>query len=327
MSRKFFRRVTACAAALVLLWAAAAAEEGTDESIPETREQEGTLVEDPENGFWSYDSPNLQITIRRYEEKIQPKKKTYDLVYCVADIHASPESPLGVIMTEPVKKKIAGENQVSPDLLEEKHRPLFAMSDDMYGIRLKSNRNYAYRGIVIRNGEILASKTRDSSKTRAWPNLDMLALFGDGSMKSYVCDAYTAEELQGMGAEQVFSFGPWLISEGETNPQLYRKNYYYYSYARSAIGMVEPYHYIAVLVQGTTDRQSGKVPWIGVTMDWLADKMKEMGCTEALNLDGGGSAVMFFNGKILLSGYVKLEKKVYVPYLRSVGSLITFGER
>lgn len=302
------------------------AEEEADSSVAEMDSSEAVITEDEENGVWSYTSTNLKITIHKYvDKKVTKKKKTYDLIYCVADIQASPESPLSVVLTEPTKKKIVGENLVSPDLLEEKYHPIFAMSDDMYGMRLKSNRNYDYKGIVIRNGEILSDKTRNSSKKRSWPNLDMLALFEDGSMKSYISDALTAEELQAMGATQVFSFGPWLISEGEVNPQVYDTGYYYYSYARAAIGMIEPYHYIGIVVQGTNDNQTGKVKWIGATLDWLTDKMKELGCTEALNLDGGGSAVMFFNGKILVSGYVKQEKKNYVPHLRSVGGLITFG--
>ena len=58
--------------------------------------------------------------------------------------------------------------------------------------------------------------------------------------------------------------------------------------------------------------------YIGVHLDWLAEKLQEYGCVEALNLDGGGSACMYFNGKLLITGKSKL---------RSVGSLITFGLR
>jgi len=79
-----------------------------------------------------------------------------------------------------------------------------------------------------------------------------------------------------------------------------------------AIGMAEPWHYIAVLVRG---RPSST--YAGVHLDWLAEKMAEYGCTEALNLDGGLTATMAFMGKIILTGGGKL---------RSQGSLITFGE-
>ena len=324
--KRRMRRAAGLMAALLLTGAAlaAAAEEPGASGAGYGPAAEAVITEDEEQGVWTYSSPDLEITVTRYTEKIKPKKKAYDLIYCVADIHASPASPLTAILTEPTKKKAAGENLVSPDLLVEKHRPIFAMSDDLYGIRLQK---YDYHGVVIRNGEIYATKTRNSAKKRAWPNLDTLAVFADGSMKTFICDAHTAEEYLAMGAEQVFSFGPWLISEGKTNPQVYDPKYYHYSYARAAIGMVEPYHYIGVAVQGTKESQTGKMPWIGVTLDWMADKMAELGCTEALNLDGGGTATMFFNGKVILAGYLKKDKatKQYVPEFRSQGSLIGFG--
>ena len=226
----------------------------------------------------------------------------------MADIQASPESPLYPVMTDPTSKRPAGYKMVSPELLQEKAHPMFAMSDDMYGIRLQK---YDYKGIVIRNGEIIATKTRNSAKKRAWPNLDAMALLPDGSMKTFVCDAHTAEEYLEMGAEQVFSFGPWLISDGEINPEVLNPKYYPYNEPRVAIGMVEPYHYIAVVVRG---RPKGS--YAGVHLDWLAQLLLDRGCVEALNLDGGQTATMIFNGKIIETG----DKG-----LRSQGSMICFG--
>ena len=36
-----------------------------------------------------------------------------------------------------------------------------------------------------------------------------------------------------------------------------------------------------------------------MTLEQLADFMKSVGCTNAMNLDGGGSSVMYVNGKIV----------------------------
>ncbi len=271
--------------------------------------EEPVLVEDPENGRWEYRSENLTILIDRVSEKVKSGKKNKIREYCVAEIFASPESPMYPVMSDPTSKRPAGYKLVSPELLQEKANPLFAMSDDMYGIRLQK---YDYKGIVIRNGEIIATKTRNSAKKRAWPNLDTLALFQDGSMKTYVCDAYTAEEYLEMGAAQVFSFGPVLISEGEINPEVLNPKYYPYNEPRVAIGMVEPWHYVAVVVRG---RPKGS--YAGVHLDWMAELLKEKGCVEALNLDGGQTATMIFNGKIIETG----DKS-----LRSQGSMICFGK-
>ena len=283
------------AAALLLILGAAGAEEPT-------------ILEDPEGGRWEYHSESLNIVIEKFTEKVKSGSKKKTREYCVADIQASPESPLYPVMTDPTSKRPAGYKMVSPELLQEKAHPMFAMSDDMYGIRLQK---YDYKGIVIRNGEIIATKTRNSAKKRAWPNLDAMALLPDGSMKTFVCDAHTAEEYLEMGAEQVFSFGPWLISDGEINPEVLNPKYYPYNEPRVAIGMVEPYHYIAVVVRG---RPKGS--YAGVHLDWLAQLLLDRGCVEALNLDGGQTATMIFNGKIIETG----DKG-----LRSQGSMICFG--
>ncbi len=323
---KGLKRLLSLLLLLTMTASAAAAEEtepAAEAAAPDARE--GVLLtEDDENGHWEYRSPELNIVIDRYEETVTYKKKKYKREYCIAEIQASPESPLVPVMTDASKKRVAGYKLVSPDLLDEKYTPLFAVSDDLYGIRLQQ---YKYYGVVIRNGEIMATKTRNSAKSRAWPNLDTMAVFADGSMKTYICDAHTAEEYLAMGAVQVFSFGPILISEGEINPDVLKETYYPYNEPRVAMGMIEPWHYVVVIVRGRPDDGTSGLYYAGVHLDWLAQKLQEKGCTEALNLDGGGTAVMYFNGKIVMSGSVKKEKKQVVPYLRSVGSLITFGQR
>ena len=321
MRREGLRRGLLRGLILLLIWTTAAAEM-TDSPAEETwtMDERGFLIsgpgeeyilEDEENGLWQYARKDLAITVRRFREEVpvKGKKKARIREYCVADIHASETSPLGAVMSQPTKKRPAGYKLVSPELLLETHPCIFALSDDLYGIRLQK---YQYDGIVIRNGEILATKTRDSSKKRPWPNLDTLAVYADGSMKTYVCDALTPEEYLEQGAVQVFSFGPVLISEGKISETVLNPKYYPYNEPRVAIGMAEPWHYIAILVRG---RPSST--YAGVHLDWLAEKMAEYGCTEALNLDGGLTATMAFMGKIILTGGGKL---------RSQGSLITFGE-
>ena len=271
-------------------------------------EGNATVTDDDENGLWSYESPELTVRIQRFREDKQVGKQTRILEYCIADIQASEASPLFAVMTDPTKKRVAGYKLVSPEILIEKYPAVFAMSDDLYGIRLQK---YKYDGVVIRNGEVMASKTRNSQKSRAWPNLDTLAVYGDGSMKTFVCDAYTPEEYLAQGAVQVFAFGPILISEGQINEQVLNPKYYPYNEPRVAIGMVEPWHYVAILVRGRPDKT-----YAGVHLDWLAQKLLDCGCVEALNLDGGLTATMMFMGKVIITGG---------GALRSQGSLIEFG--
>ena len=279
------------------------------------------LLEDGENGVWRYASRDLSVKITRFEETVK-KKKTRIRQYCVAEIQASETSPMRTIATEASGKKVAGYKQVSPQALVDRHPCVFAMSDDFYGSRVRniqaktSNRQ---PGIIIRNGEVIWQKTKSqTAKTaRQRPCLDTLAVYEDGSMKTYLSDAMTAEEYLEQGAVHVFAFGPWLISEGKINEKEAVEGCGYYEQAEplTGLGMVEPWHYVAVVLKGRpTDK------YTGAHLSWLADKLKEYGCVEALNLDGGGTATMMFNGKVVMCG-------IGDGHLRSMGSMIVFGLR
>ncbi|MBQ8137335.1 MAG: phosphodiester glycosidase family protein, partial [Clostridia bacterium] len=76
-------------------------------------------------------------------------------------------------------------------------------------------------------------------------------------------------------------------------------------------GMIEPWHYVILTAKGRSDDSKG------IYLDWLADRMLYLGATEAMNLDGGGTVSLIFNGKMLN----KTTKN-----LRSVTSIITFGQ-
>ena len=62
---------------------------------------------------------------------------------------------------------------------------------------------------------------------------------------------------------------------------------------RTAIGMIEKGHYVMVVSDGRTSESAG------LTLYQLAGVMKDLGCTEAYNLDGGGSTTMVFNGNVI----------------------------
>ena len=326
------KRLTVLALALLLLAGSCLAEETVTETdgwhfdargflTGDDNPGEEYLKEDEKNGVWQYASKDLAVTVTRYEEKTKKKKQQ---IYCVAEIWASEASPLGIIQSDPKESlkfqgvALPGIEQRNVAEMIEKHPSVLAVSDDMYGLRImpvgRRKTKYKYHGVVIRNGEIIATKTRNSQKRRPWPNMDTLAVYQDGSMKSFDCDALTAEQYLEQGAVQVFAFGPWLLSEGKENPNLEKVNNY--SEPRVAIGMIEPYHYILIVTAG---RPTSK--YQGYKLRWLAEKMKELGCTEALNLDGGDTVALAFNNKVILHGNMEAKK------LRNLGSMIVFGER
>ena len=142
---------------------------------------------------------------------------------------------------------------------------------------------------MLRNGYLYRSR----SNTK-YPYGEDLAIMKDGSFEIVNEADHTARELVKEGAEQVFSFGPALVIDGTvqvregeeveraqiTNP-------------RTAIGLVEPLHYMMVVSDGRT-RESR-----GLSLYRLAELMQELGCETAYNLDGGGSSTIWFNGEVL----------------------------
>ncbi len=101
--------------------------------------------------------------------------------------------------------------------------------------------------------------------------------------------------------KHIISGGPFLVKNGEvfvdiTEQKLVAiggKN------PRSAIGYTAQNNLILVAVDG---REGSSV---GMTLIQLAQFMQSIGCINAINLDGGGSTVMYVNGKVVNKPQVK----------------------
>jgi len=156
---------------------------------------------------------------------------------------------------------------------------ILAVNGDFYGFR--------DTGYVIRNGILYRStkKSNDAEDLVLWP---------DGTMEVIREGDVTAEELLEQGALQVYSFGPGLVQDGEiTVDSSSEVGQAKTSNPRTAIGMISPLHYVMVVSDGRTSASAG------LSLLQLAGIMKELGCREAYNLDGGGSTTMYFNGEVV----------------------------
>ena len=101
--------------------------------------------------------------------------------------------------------------------------------------------------------------------------------------------------------KHIISGGPYLVKNNEVFVDMTAqklgsiggKN------PRSAIGYTEDNNLILVAVDG---REGSSV---GMTLMQLANFMKSAGCVNAMNLDGGGSTVMYVDGKVVNNPQVK----------------------
>ena len=157
------------------------------------------------------------------------------------------------------------------------HDAILAVNGDYYGAR--------ERGYVIRNGVVY----RDSADSA-----DVLCVYADGTMEIVDPATVTAQELVERGVWQAFSFGPALVedgavsvSEGDEVGKAKASN------PRTAVGMIDPLHYVFVVSDGRTDASEG------LSLYELAQFMRTLGVETAYNLDGGGSSTMVFQGEVV----------------------------
>lgn len=157
----------------------------------------------------------------------------------------------------------------------------FAINGDYHAAR--------YEGIVIRDGIIYRDRP---SELR-----DSFAVMRDGTCQMICPESETSgEQLLSEDALHVFSFGPGLVRDGEilvTEDQEVNGNHIGNKNPRSAVGYIEPNHFIFLTTDGRGAGQRG------LTLYELAEVMRDKGAKLAYNLDGGGSATMCYNGKLL----------------------------
>jgi len=101
--------------------------------------------------------------------------------------------------------------------------------------------------------------------------------------------------------------GPYLVKDGNifVDRQKFTDKFLWRKEPRTAIGYKKDGSLVLVTVDG---RQEGISE--GATMTELANIMKELGCDNAMNLDGGSSTQMVYNGKLVNLPTVKGGGKV-----------------
>ena len=138
-------------------------------------------------------------------------------------------------------------------------------------------------GLAIRNGKLYREELNRSQ--------DVCVVYFDGTMATYFAGSVDLDSIYAKNPYHAFSFGPKLLNNGEPmtefNTSVATWN------PRCAIGYYEPGHYCLVVVDG---RQRGYS--LGLEMTELSKLMKQLGCTEAYNLDGGMTAMMAYGTEL-----------------------------
>lgn len=238
----------------------------------------------------SYEDENIKINIDTVRK--------YDSTLYIADIQVSDPSYLKTALAN----HAYGRNitETTSDIAEE-NNAIFAINGDFYGFRDD--------GYVLRNGVAYRDTARSGDN-------DALVIDKDGNLSIVSEGEISLDSLSDQGAWQVLSFGPGLVEDGNIVVdsssevgQAMRSN------PRTAIGQVSELHYIVIVSDGRTSESEG------LSLLQLAQELKDLGCTIAYNLDGGGSSTMYFNGEVINKptsgrsiGERKVSDIVYIGY-------------
>ena len=254
-----------------------------------------------DEGLWLYASQTLRIQIDR-RHGINSKKQPLRWYEAQIFTH-DPSEMFGLYPYDEANYTRYGDRyKALADVIAKQHHLVFAINSDYFIYRIERDHEESYDypiGLEIRNGRILYDRPRKATST-VYPPLDVMALNPDGTVSLYRNATVTAQELLDAGVVNALSFGPILVENGEVSPR--SKEYGSTPNPRTAFGMVEPGHYIAVMVESRTEKTNPSDPSYGESCIWLGEKMTELGCFSAINLDGGATSTMIFMGQQINKG-------------------------
>ena len=255
--------------------------------LPEGEEE--FVYQDGSKGLWLYCSQTLRIEINR---RTGTNSKKQPLRWYEAQIYTRDESErFDFFPFDSAHYTSYGERYKSyADNIAQQHNLVFAINSDYFIYRVERDHEESYDypiGVIIRDGEVLFDRPKKATST-VYPPLDVMALYPDGSVSLHRNATVTAKELLAAGATDALSFGPILVENGQISPR--SKEFGSTPNPRTAWGIVEPGYYIAVVVESRTSESKGE------SCIWLGEKMAELGCTSAINLDGGATSVVMFMG-------------------------------
>lgn len=223
---------------------------------------------EPQIGEGTYVSDSINITV--YDSRMESKQVTY----YVADIYIKDISffKTGLALGEYDKVEDV------PDI-SQRYNAILAVNGDYYSLQGRS-------GPIIRNRTLYYEEVSNRR--------DSCAINGSGEMIFFKKGKYKIEDVKAADVIHMWGFGPILVENYgideffDVSTDMNKRN------PRTAIGFLQPGHYIFLQADGRAGSYSR-----GLDMNELAELMRELGCKDAYNLDGGQTSMMIFNGEIV----------------------------
>ena len=223
---------------------------------------------------YSYQTDELRIAVDEIQEG--------GVTYYVADIWMR---NINCFKTAFSSGKFRGKREPAEKIAQD-NNAILAVNGDFLG------------GLVLRNGELFRKATLRAvpfedgveQSTNERPQRATCVLYYDGTMLTEEYSKFRSTRAMEQGAWQGWQFGPTLIRNGNVMKDVRTQG----RNPRCILGYYEPGHYCLILIDGRRKGHS-----IGMNMKEMIELCTRLGLKEAYNLDGGGSAIMTFDGKII----------------------------
>lgn len=153
----------------------------------------------------------------------------------------------------------------------------------------------ASKHIAVSKGEIIQISSNPISIPKDGYVISALAETVEGFKVGDKISAEYKIKPEWKDMKHIISGGPYLVKSGDIyiDTAIEKLNGITGRNPRTAIGYTKNNTMILVTVDGRKEKSSG------VTLNELAKIMKDLGCYEAINLDGGSSTVMYVDGKVI----------------------------
>lgn len=260
------------AATQLILPALSAAPEASAPPVDFSAQYQPPCVDAPYD--YQYSGQDKQILIRRYQLD--------GVAYLIADVQLTDAAQFQTALSGGAPE---GDLE-TVSAMAQRSGAVLAVNADDYGV-------HKY-GTIIRGGELL----RAHDTTRHMLIVDANGDFSIRTERRGEDAQKLGQELLSRGVRQSFEFGPELIRDGKA--VAFGRDFDLISTKagrrepRTAIGQIGPLHYALIVADG---RQGGYSK--GMTLAELQRLFIDCGAQTAMNLDGGGSTEMWFEGEII----------------------------
>ena len=248
------------------------------------------------NAEYSYQSDELRIAVDKVEED--------GVTFYVADIWMR---NINCYRTAFSSGRFNGKRESAEKIAQDNNAILAVNGDFLGGLVIRNG--ILYRRATLRptpppssprpspvaTGSSISSPTDTPTAppraaTVSRPQRATCVLYYDGTMITEEYRAFRSNSAIEQNAWQGWQFGPTLVRNGVAAKDVKAQG----RNPRCVIGYYAPGHYCLIMIDG---RQKGHS--IGMNFKEMIDLCLRLGLTEAYNLDGGGSAIMVFDGEII----------------------------